>query len=158
MPMETVLVVDDERVIRDGCQRFLTKEGYHVLTATNGQEALDILGHEPVNVILCDLKMPIMGALEVLDEVTVHYPHVPLIIITGHGTVANAVECMKKGAYDFITKPFRPDHLILVVQRALEKQALEQRTRQLQEDPLIGRFFTFHGQILLNGWEKTGNN
>jgi two-component system, OmpR family, phosphate regulon sensor histidine kinase PhoR len=132
--METVLVVDDEKVIRDGCQRFLSKEGYHVLTATNGQEALDVLRQEAVNVILCDLKMPIMGALEVLDEVTVHYPNVPLIIITGHGTVANAVECMKKGAYDFITKPFRPDHLTLVVQRALEKQALEQRTKQLQEE------------------------
>jgi two-component system, OmpR family, phosphate regulon sensor histidine kinase PhoR len=132
--MQTVLVVDDERVIREGCNRFLASEGFRVLTAANGQEALDLLGPEPVNVILCDLKMPVKGALEVLDEVTVSHPDVPLIIITGHGTVANAVECMKKGAYDFITKPFRPDHLVLVVKRALEKQTLERRARRLQEE------------------------
>jgi len=132
--MQTVLVVDDERVIRDGCNRFLSSEGFRALTAANGQEALDLMRTEPVNVILCDLKMPVKGALEVLDEVTVSHPDVPLIIITGHGTVANAVECMKKGAYDFITKPFRPDHLVLVVKRALEKQTLERRTRRLQEE------------------------
>lgn len=79
-------------------------------------------------------RMPVMGALEVLNEVRVGFPGVPLIIITGHGTVANAVECMKKGAYDFVTKPFRPDHLTLVVRRAIEKQALERRTQQLQEE------------------------
>jgi two-component system phosphate regulon sensor histidine kinase PhoR len=132
--MDTVLVVDDEKVIREGCKRFLSAEGFHVLTAENGQVALDVLKSEPVNVILCDLMMPVMGAIEVLGEVSERYPDVPLIIITGHGTVANAVECMKKGAYDFVTKPFRPDHLTLVVKRALEKQALERRTRQLQEE------------------------
>jgi two-component system, OmpR family, phosphate regulon sensor histidine kinase PhoR len=131
--MDTVLVVDDEKVIRDGCSRFLSAEGFRVLTAADGQEALDVLAAELVNVILCDLKMPVKGALEVLEEVSAHYPSVPLIIITGHGTVANAVECMKKGAYDFVTKPFRPDHLVLVVNRALQKQALERRTRELQE-------------------------
>jgi two-component system phosphate regulon sensor histidine kinase PhoR len=132
--MDTILVVDDEKVIRDGCRRFLSAEGFQVLTAENGQEALEVLGREPVNVILCDLMMPVMGAIEVLDEITVRCPEVPLIIITGHGTVANAVECMKKGAYDFVTKPFRPDHLTLVVRRALEKQSLERRTRELQEE------------------------
>jgi two-component system, OmpR family, phosphate regulon sensor histidine kinase PhoR len=131
--MHTVLVVDDERVIRDGCTRFLGAEGYRVLTAANGQEAIDLLAIESVNVILCDLKMPVMGAIEVLEVVRVSFPGLPLIIITGHGTVANAVECMKLGAYDFITKPFRADHLSLVVARALEKQALEEKTRELQE-------------------------
>lgn len=134
MTMDTVLVVDDEKVIRDGCKRFLSMEGFHVLTAEHGQEALDVLAREPVNVILCDLMMPVMGALEVLTAVRAGFPDVPLIIITGHGTVANAVECMKQGAYDFVTKPFRPDHLTLVVRRAIEKQALERRTQQLQEE------------------------
>jgi signal transduction histidine kinase len=132
--MNTVLVVDDEKVIRDGCSRVLAAEGYRVLAAANGQEALDTLATDEVDVILCDLKMPVMGALEVLEVVGVRYPDVPLIIITGHGTVANAVECMKKGAYDFVTKPFRSDHLVLIVQRALEKQALERRTLELQEE------------------------
>jgi signal transduction histidine kinase len=105
-----------------------------VVTAANGREALDKLAAEPVNVILCDLKMPVMGALEVLEESGAHYPHIPVIIITGHGTVESAVECMKKGAYDFVTKPFRADHLVLIVRRALDKQDLEIRARELQEE------------------------
>ena len=130
----TVLVVDDEKVIRDGCNRILSSEGYQVLTAENGQDALEVLHSQSTNVILCDLKMPVMGALEVLEAVCRRYPDVPVIIITGHGTVESAVECMKKGAYDFITKPFRADHLVLVVKRALEKQALEFKAHQLQEE------------------------
>lgn len=130
--MHTVLVVDDEKVIRDGCSRLLGREGYSVLTAVNGQEALEVLASESVDLILCDLVMPVMGALEVLEEVKAKHPDLPLIIITGHGTVSNAVEAMKRGAYDFITKPFRADHMILVINRALEKYTLERRARELQ--------------------------
>ncbi len=130
----TILVVDDEEVLRLGCSRVLRSEGYQVATAANGKEALELLASEPVNVLLCDLKMPVMGALEVLEEAGVHYPDLPVIIMTGLGTVADAVECMKKGAYDFVTKPFSIDHLTLVVRRALEKQQLQTRTRQLQEE------------------------
>ena len=129
-----ILVVDDEEVLRLGCSRVLTSEGYRVTTAANGQEALDQLAAEPVNVVLCDLKMPVMGALEVLEQTSVRYPGIPVIIMTGLGTVADAVECMKKGAYDFVTKPFSIDHLCMVIKRALEKQLLEQQTRQLQEE------------------------
>jgi signal transduction histidine kinase len=130
----TVLVVDDEKVIRDGCRLILQPSGYQVLTAENGQQALEVLAREPVNVVLCDLKMPVMGALEVLEAARQRHPDVPIIIITGHGTVDDAVECMKKGAYDFVTKPFRIDHLTLCVQRALEKQQLELKARHLKEE------------------------
>ena len=130
----TVLVVDDEEVLRSGCSRVLGSEGYRVTTAANGQEALEKLAADSVNVVLCDLKMPVMGALEVLEETSVRYPGIPVIIMTGLGTVADAVECMKKGAYDFVTKPFSIDHLCMVVKRALDKQLLEQQTRQLQEE------------------------
>ncbi len=132
--MRTVLVVDDERVIREGCRRLLEPEGYKILTAENGREALDLLTVEAPDLILCDLVMPIMGAFEVLEELRVNYPDLPLIIITGQGTVANAVEAMQKGAFDFVTKPFRADHLILIVKRALERRALECRARELQEE------------------------
>lgn len=132
--MATILVVDDEKVIRDGCSRLMTSEGYEVLTAANGEDALNLLAEKSINVILCDLKMPVMGAIEVLEEVSAHYPDLPLIVITGHGTVADAVECMRKGAFDFVTKPFRADHLLLLLQRALEKQALERYNRRLQEE------------------------
>jgi len=128
------LVVDDEKVIRDGCTLLLQPEGYRVITGANGREALDLMRGQAVNLVLCDLKMPVMGALEVLEEAGGLYPEVPVIIITGHGTVADAVECMKKGAYDFVTKPFRVDHLTLAVKRALEKQRLERETRRLQEE------------------------
>jgi signal transduction histidine kinase len=130
----TVLVVDDEKVIRDGCTLILQPEGYLVKTAANGQEAIELLASEAVNVVLCDLKMPVMGALEVLEEARERFPEVPIIIITGHGTVDDAVACMKKGAYDFVTKPFRIDHLTLCVKRALEKQLLERRARELLEE------------------------
>ena len=130
----TVLVVDEEKVVRDGCNRILTPEGFQVLTAENGQDALEVLDRQPANVILCDLKMPVMGALGVLEAVGQRYPDIPVIIITGHGTVESAVDCMKKGAYDFITKPFRADHVVLVVKRALEKQEVERRAKPLQEE------------------------
>jgi len=130
----TILVVDDEKVIRDGCSLILKPEGYRVATAENGQQALDILSQEPVHVVLCDLKMPVMGALEVLEKMGFQYPEIPVIIITGHGTVDDAVECMKKGAYDFVTKPFRLEHLTLCVRRALEKQRLASQARELEEE------------------------
>jgi DNA-binding NtrC family response regulator len=119
--MQTVLVVDDERVIREGLRRLLSPEGYRVLTAQNGHEALDMLHAEHVDAILCDLKMPVMGALEVLEEVGATCPEVPVIIITGQGTIPNAIECMRKGAYDFITKPFRTDFVLSVIKCAIEK-------------------------------------
>lgn len=131
--MYTVLVVDDEKVIREGCSRLLVQEGYKVLAAANGREALDVVASEPLDLILCDLVMPVMGAFEVLEEVKANHPDLPLIIFTGHGTISNAVEAMKRGAYDFITKPFRADHLCLVAKRALEKRSLEKRARELQE-------------------------
>ena len=120
--------------MRHGCKRVLTDEGFRVITAVNGREALEQLATESVQVVLCDLKMPVMGALEVLEEAGVRYPEIPVVIMTGLGTVADAVECMKKGAYDFVTKPFSIDHLALVVRRALEKHKLQEQTRLLQEE------------------------
>lgn len=117
--MKTILIVDDEMVIREGCRRAFCAKGFRVLLANNGQEALHLMSSESVDVVLCDLKMPVMGATEFMKEFMTLYPHLPLIIITGQGTVANAVECMRAGAYDFITKPFRIDHIVMLVERAL---------------------------------------
>jgi DNA-binding NtrC family response regulator len=117
----TVLLVDDEKVIREGCRRAFAASGFRVVTATNGREALEAMARERIDAILCDLKMPVMGAMGVLEQVTERYPEVPLIIITGQGTIANALECMRHGAYDFVTKPFRVDDLVVVVQRAIAK-------------------------------------
>lgn len=119
--MQTVIVVDDEKVIREGLKRLLSSEGYRVLTADNGRDALDIIRCEGIDVVLCDLKMPVMDAVEVLEAVKVSHPDLPVIVITGQGTIENAVECMKKGAYDFVTKPFRTDYVLSVVRCAVER-------------------------------------
>jgi len=129
-----VLVTDDERPIREGCNRVLTGKGYEVLLAENGQAALEILEKEPVDILLLDLKMPVMGGEEVLEVVRTRYPQLPVIIITGHGTVDTAVQCMKEGAYDFITKPFQLDPFLIVVQRAADKRRLEEKTRLFEEE------------------------
>ena len=131
-----VLVVDDERVVRDGCHRVLTGKGFDVLMAENGREALDILSDHLVDVILLDLKMPVMNGEEVLEKTCDLYGEIPVIIITGHGTIDTAVGCMKKGAYDFITKPFQIDQFLLTVNRAVEKRVLEQKARLFEEEKL----------------------
>lgn len=129
-----ILVADDEKAIRDGCRRVLVSRGYGVLLAENGREALELLASNPTDILLLDLKMPVMGGEEVLDVVREKYPAIPVIIITGHGTVDTAVECMKKGAYDFITKPFQVDPFLIIVGRAAEKRRLEERNRSLKEE------------------------
>jgi len=129
-----IIVIDDEKAIRDGCQRVLTGKGYEVITAENGQIALDILAREPLDIILLDLKMPVIGGEKVLETTRREYPDIPVIIITGHGTVDTAVVCMKNGAYDFITKPFQIDQFLLTITRAAEKRRLGQKARQFQEE------------------------
>ncbi len=122
-----ILVVDDERVVRDGCRRVLSGKGYEVLGSEDGKQALDLLEAEPVDLMLLDLKMPVMGGEQVLEHVRAHRPDIPVIVITGHGTVDNAVECMKKGAYDFVTKPFQVEQFLLTIGRAVDKRRLEQQ-------------------------------
>ncbi|MFC1883691.1 response regulator [Thermodesulfobacteriota bacterium] len=129
-----ILVVDDEKVVRDGCIRVLTGKGYEVLTSENGKQCMDTLEKESVDIILLDLKMPGMSGEEVLRKTREQYPDIPVIIITGHGTVDTAVECMKIGAYDFITKPFQVDQFVLTVKRAADKRLLEQRARKFEEE------------------------
>ncbi|SPD75711.1 PAS domain S-box protein [uncultured Desulfobacterium sp.] len=129
-----ILVADDEKAIREGCTRVLNSKGFDVLGAENGKIALDILEKDNVSILLLDLKMPILGGEEVLKVTVEKYPDVPVIIITGHGTVDTAVACMKKGAYDFITKPFQIEHFLAIINRAADKRRLEQKAWQLQKE------------------------
>jgi len=120
-PDALVLVVDDEQDIRDACERILSRVGYQVQKASRGDEALDILNKESVDIMLLDLKMPGMDGLEVLERVGEQNTKIQVIVITGYATVETAIEAMKQGAYDFIPKPFEPDQLRIVVNRAWEK-------------------------------------
>ena len=119
--MQTVIVVDDEKVIREGLRRLLSLKGYRVLTAENGREALDLVRTGCADVVLCDLKMPVMGAIELLEEVRGTHADLPVVIFTGQGSLENAIECMRKGAYDFVAKPFRTDFLLSVIKCAIER-------------------------------------
>lgn len=129
---ECVLVVDDETAIRDGFERILTRTGLRVLKASRGDSALDILEKETIFIVLLDLKMPGMDGIEVLRRIRKLNEKIQVIIITGHATVATAIQAMKQGAYDFITKPFEPDQLIVIVNRALEKIRLTRAAENLE--------------------------
>ena len=127
-----VLVVDDERDIRDGCERILVRKGCTVSKASNGQEALDLFAESPFDIVLLDLKMPGLDGMEVLLRMRESQPDALVIIITGYATVETAIEAMKRGAYDFIPKPFKPDQLRIVVNRAAEKKRLTEEAERLE--------------------------
>jgi two-component system phosphate regulon sensor histidine kinase PhoR len=131
-----ILVIDDEQIMREGCSRILSKDAWAVICAENGTKGLEeIKAHsEKIDVILLDLMMPGMSGMEVLDHVRTIDPNLLVIVITGYATVESAVEAMKKGAYDFIPKPFTPDQLRIVVRRALEKRALQKEAEFLRKE------------------------
>lgn len=131
-----ILVIDDEQIMRDGCSRILSKDGWSVLTAENGKKGLEEIQRHPENidVILLDLMMPGMSGMEVLDQVRKIDPNLLVIVITGYATVESAVEAMKKGAYDFIPKPFTPDQLRIVVKRAWERRSLQKEAEFLRQE------------------------
>jgi putative nucleotidyltransferase with HDIG domain len=128
-----ILVVDDEKFIRDIIADFLAMEGYVVRTAEDGAAAADELRRARFDLIISDLKMPRMGGLELLHEVSKAHPDTMTIIMTGFGTVETAIDAMKRGAYDYILKPFKVEEVIHIVQRGLEKQRLAAENLRLRE-------------------------
>jgi len=140
-PLEkkTILVVDDERSMRLVLSAMLKKEGYRVAAAADGLEALDLIKKKDVSVVVTDLKMPRLGGIGLLSRVIEKYPSLPVIIITAHGTIANAVEAVKKGAFDYITKPFDQEDLKNVISKAVKTKALSDREMVLDNHyALIG--------------------
>ena len=129
-----VLVVDDEKDIRDGSERILTRLGFRVMQAGRGEEALGILEKEKPSIVLLDLKMPGMDGLEVLSRIRALDETILVIVITGYATVEVATDAMKQGAYDFISKPFEPDQLRIIVNRASERIRLTREARRLEEE------------------------
>ena len=128
----TVLVVDDEPPIVDSLQKIFERESLRVLTAGSGGEALEILRREPVSVLLTDLMMPGMSGMDLLRASKSIAPETETVLMTAYGTVENAVEAMKQGAYDFVTKPIKRAHLVRVVGKAIEKRSLVQENRSLR--------------------------
>ncbi len=128
-----ILLVDDHKSFRDSLAKILNSEGYKVCAANDGEEALDILRQEHINLVLTDLKMPKMDGVELLRVAKTLHPEIEVILITGFGTVDTAVTAMKDGAFDYIQKPFKPRDIIKLVRKALEKQSLVLENRVLQE-------------------------
>ena len=128
-----ILVVDDEKVIREILTEFLTMEGYQVGAAEDGQKALDELALRPYDLIISDLKMPRMSGLQLLERLAADGTNVLTVIMTGFGTVETAIEAMKRGAYDYILKPFKVEEVIHVVQRALYQRRLQAENLRLRE-------------------------
>jgi len=129
-----ILVVDDEKGIREGCRRILMSEGHSVEVAENGEEGLKLVTTKPFDLLLVDLMMPVMGGLEMMEEVRKFDPEIIMIVITGFATIETAVDAMKHGAYDYIPKPFTPDQVIAVVNRGLEKRRLSLQAQRLMEE------------------------
>ncbi len=126
-----VLVIDDEEGIRVGSERILTRMDCDVTLASQGEQGLNLLAKVRPAIILLDMKMPGMDGMEVLGRIREIDDSILVIVITGYATVETAIEAMKKGAYDFVPKPFEPDQLRIVVNRALEKLRLQQKTAKL---------------------------
>ena len=130
----SLLIADDERVIREGIQRVLSRENLEIHLAENGLQVWEAMQQRSFDLLLVDLRMPQLDGMELLHRIKERYPDQIFIIITGHATIEAAVEAMKLGAYDFITKPFVPDQLRQAVRRALEKRSLEMEALQLREE------------------------
>lgn len=130
----TVLVVDDEQGIRDGSERIISRMGCNALTAKNGEIGLDVIGRTDVAIVLLDLKMPGIDGMEVLRRIQAMQRDILVIVITGFATIETAIEAMKRGAYDFVPKPFEPDQLRIVINRAREKIWLKQEAMKLENE------------------------
>ena len=120
----TILVIDDEDTMRNACQQVLCKGGYHIETSGDGVDGLHKVRKLNPDLVLVDLKMPGISGMEVLEKIGEIDSTIICIVITGYATIESAVEAMKRGAYDFLPKPFTPDELRLITKRALERRKL----------------------------------
>ena len=129
-----ILIIDDEKNIREGLSASLEMEGYNTVLAENGKEGLELFAKGDIDLVITDLRMPQVTGEEVLEKIISGSPGIPVIVLTGHGSIDTAVEAMRKGAYDFLTKPLNLDRLTLIVKRALQGRELSLQHRLLQEE------------------------
>ncbi len=130
----TILVADDEKNIRNGLQIALEDEGYSVLLASDGKEAWSLVTGNSVDLLITDLRMPGMSGQELLKRVSSSYPTMPVVILTGHGTIEAAVEAMRNGAVDFLTKPLNLDRLFILIKRAFSNLDLHDQNAALRKE------------------------
>ncbi|MBN1559997.1 response regulator [candidate division KSB1 bacterium] len=129
-----ILVIDDEEVIRSGCQQILEMNGYSVAVAENGRIGLDKIIQHEYDIILTDIMMPEMDGMELLDEISRLQKELVIIVITGYATLENAINAGRKGAYDYLPKPFNPDELLAKIERGLDYRAHLREVQLLRQD------------------------
>jgi two-component system phosphate regulon sensor histidine kinase PhoR len=142
-PCPTILVIDDEERVREGCRKVLVRDGYEVTIAESGGVGLDLVERQHYDLILLDLMMPSLSGFDVLAHVKKLHPDTVIIVISGYATVENSIEAMKKGAFDFIPKPFSPEQLRVLTKKAIEytrtmQDIAEEKSRLPENDGLPG--------------------
>ncbi len=143
----TILTIDDEENIRNGLADNFELEGYEVKQAANGADGLNLIAEGGIDLVITDLRMDGISGAEVVQRVTTEYPGIPIIVLTGHGSIDDATAALKAGAFDFLTKPLDLDHLNKIVKNALHGKLLAEENRKLQEkllksqspDEMIGK-------------------
>ena len=128
-----ILIIDDERSIRNSLKEILADEGYDVDVAENGVQGCEMVDKEKYSVIFCDIKMPEMDGMEVLDKFSAMGIDAAVVMISGHGDIDTAVECIKKGAFDFIQKPLDLNRILITIKNATEKVSLVKETKILKK-------------------------
>ncbi len=130
----TILIIDDEKNIREGLATNFELEDYNVKTAATGEEGFKLIEKGDVDLVITDLRMPGISGEQVLAKVTTEIPGIPVIVLTGHGSIDSAVDAMRHGAYDFLTKPLNLDQLDMIVKRALEGREMSLRHQELKHE------------------------
>ena len=141
----SILVVDDEENLRHMLRVLLSRQGYQVDLAANGEEALQMVLDGRYDFILSDIKMPVMDGAEFLEKAVADGVPGTVIMMSAYGTMDTAIDCMKKGAYDYISKPFKNDEILLVLKKAVERERLKAENRQLKKE--LGREHAFAGIV-----------
>ncbi len=131
---ERILIVDDDAALRESLEMILASEGYQVTTAANGQAALERVDEVPIDVVLCDVRMPGLDGFELLPQIARKLPGVPIVMMSAYGTADLAIEAMKLGAYDYVAKPFQPSEVLLTLRKARERERLRRANQQLKRE------------------------
>lgn len=132
--IERILIVDDDEALRESLQLILSSEGYDVALADGGEAALRAIEERPVDAVLCDLRMPGIDGFELIPQIARQLPGIPIILMSAHGTEDLAVEAIRRGAYDYLAKPFQPSEIQLTLRKAQEREELRRRNSLLERD------------------------
>jgi len=146
----TILVCDDEKNIREGLALAFELEDYNVLTAENGKVAWSLINKNDVDLVITDLRMDEMNGQELLKKVVSTYPNIPVVILTGHGTIETAVNAMRDGAVDFFTKPLDLDRLLLLVKKSLKHKDLIDENIKIKEELAALKASNNYGKMIGN--------